>query len=374
MRVIILNYEYPPLGGGAANATKYILKEFSKYENLEIDLITSSTNKFKVEKISRNITIHYLNINKKNKNIHTQSNKDLLIYSLKAYFYTIKLRIKKKYDFIHAFFGIPGGFIAMLQFKPYIVSLRGSDVPFYSKKYELLDKLFFKWLSKVIWFFARDVISNSKGLKELAKKTSKKQKIGIIYNGIDTTEFITKKQNENKQTNTKNKKLKILCVGRLIERKGYKYLIDAIEPIKDKIRIDFIGEGPSKGELKKKSIGLNIKFLGIIEHDKLSKIYPNYDIFILPSFNEGMSNTVLEAMAAGLGIIVTDTGGTSELIKNNGFIVKTANSKEITKAIQKYLNDKNVLKIHSKKSRELAEKMSWETVAKKYYEYYEKIN
>ncbi len=370
MKIIILNYEYPPLGGGAANATKYILKNLSKYKNLEIDLVTSSINKFKIEKPYNNITIHYLDIKKNKKNIHTQSNKDLLTYSKKAYSYSKKLIKQNNYDFIHAFFGIPCGFIAQKLKLPYIVSLRGSDVPFYSDKYKLLDKLFFKRLSKNIWKNAKFVIANSNGLKQLANNTAPNQHIGVIFNGIDTTEFKPKK---NSLKHNKNNKLKILCVGRLIERKGFSYVIHAIKPISDKVSLTFIGDGPLKQELKIQSKGLDINFLGIVEHDKLASIYPKYDVFILPSFNEGMSNTVLEAMASGLAVIVSDTGGTLELINKNGFIVKIKNSDDITKYLNMYLNNKTLLEKHKLKSRQLAKNLSWNSVASEYYEIYKNM-
>ena len=60
MRILLLNYEFPPLGGGAGNATYYLLKEFSKIPDLEITLITSSTYKYREEKFSDNIKIYYL--------------------------------------------------------------------------------------------------------------------------------------------------------------------------------------------------------------------------------------------------------------------------------------------------------------------------
>ena len=60
LRILMLNYEFPPLGGGAGNATYYLLKEFSKKKDLEIDLVTSSTDKFRTEQFASNIKIHFL--------------------------------------------------------------------------------------------------------------------------------------------------------------------------------------------------------------------------------------------------------------------------------------------------------------------------
>lgn len=367
MKILVLNYEFPPLGGGAGNATYYLFREFSEFEDLEIDLVTSSTDKFKVEKFAPNITIYYLDINKKG-NLHYQSNKDLLRYFFKAYRFCKKLKKKKKFNLVHAFFGIPCGYIAMKLRLPYIVSLRGSDVPFYNERFKVLDKLFFKRLSKIIWKKARAVITNSQGLKDLALQVAPKEKISVIYNGVNTEEFfpLSTITSETKQS------LKIISTGRLIERKGYKYLIEAISGM-DNIQVDLIGDGDLMEELKKlvKEKKANVSFLGKKEHSKLPSYLQRADIFCLPSLNEGMSNSVLEAMACGLPIITTDTGGSKELVKNNGFIVKKENSSEIKEAIKNYLNNPELAKQHGQKSREIAEKMSWGKVAKNYKEVYE---
>jgi hypothetical protein len=78
MKVLFFNYEYPPLGGGAANATANILREFSKISGLEVDLITSSVDDgYHLEKIGDNIRLHKIPIGKNEKNLHFQSQKDL---------------------------------------------------------------------------------------------------------------------------------------------------------------------------------------------------------------------------------------------------------------------------------------------------------
>jgi len=372
MRILMLNYEFPPLGGGAANANYYLLKEFAKEKDLKIDLITSSVDKFKKEKFSKNITLYHLNIGKNDQNLHFQTNKDLLIYSFKSYFFAKKLLKKNNYNLIHAWFGIPCGFIAMLLGKPYIVALRGSDVPFYNPRFKNLDKYFFQHLSKLIWKKAKVVIANSQGLKELAQKTAPNQKIKVIYNGIDTNEFKPPKIKE------KLKDLRILCVARLIKRKGVDYLLKALGKLKDEdFILTIIGDGKEKESLinlaQKLKISNKIKFLGPVPHSEIIKYYQQNDLFVLPSLNEGMSNTVLEAMACGLPIIATDVGGSKELIKDNGFIVDPKSVLELKNTIVEYLKSSDLLLKHGKKSVERAREMNWQNIAKKYLENVYKI-
>lgn len=364
VNILLLNYEYPPIGGGASNATYYMLKEYSKNMNIKIDVITSSVSSFEIIDFSSNIKIHRLDIGK-NGNLHFQSNKELLIYSWKVYWYIKKLIKKNTYNLIHAFFGIPCGYIAMKTRLPYIVSLRGSDVPFYNKRFEKLDKLIFKRLSKKIWKNSKAVIANSEGLKELALKTSSKQDIKVIYNGVDIDEFLPIKKNKI------GNKIILISTGRLIPRKGYKYLIEALKGI-DNCKLQLIGGGVLKEQLKKlaNENKVKVEFLGNIKHENIHKYLQKADIFVLPSLNEGMSNSILEAMSCGLPIIATDVGGSKELINGNGFVVSKANIEELKETILKYFYDKALIIKHGKNSRKLAENMSWNKIADSYYKVY----
>lgn len=372
MKILMLNYEFPPLGGGAANANYYLLKEFSKDKDLEIDVITSSVGKFKKSKFSENINLYRLDIGKNKDNLHYQTNKDLLLFSLKALKESIKLNKKNNYDLIHAWFGIPCGFIAMFLHKPFLVALRGSDVPFYNPRFRVADRYFFKYLSRVIWKKSSSVVANSEGLKTLAKETSPKQKIAVIYNGVDTNEFLPVNRKKTGKT------LRIILVSRLIKRKGINYLLDALSQIKqENFHLMVIGDGNQREHLEKmaKEAGLvnKVSFLGLVSHKSISQYYSQSDLFILPSLNEGMSNTVLEAMASGLPIITTNVGGSKELIKDNGFVVNPRSSEEILDAIKKYLADPSLLIKHGKESRRIAERMSWENVAKNYKSLYNSL-
>jgi glycosyltransferase involved in cell wall biosynthesis len=373
MRILILNYEYPPLGGGAGNATFYILKEFAKNPDLEIDLVTSSIGKHKIEKISPNIAVHYLNIGKSG-DPHYQKIKDLIFYSIKSYSYSKKLVKKNKYDLIHAFFGIPCGFIAMLLGIPYIVSLRGSDVPGYNERFKLFDKIFLKLISRLVWRRARKITALSRDLLNLARNTDNDKKIDVIYNGINTDEFYPDETPLNYEKN-----FNILFVGRLIKRKGLIYLLDAFANLQKNhpdIRLIVAGSGPLMNCFKKycnrKAVADKVNFLGVLGHKELNNIYQKTHIFVIPSLNEALGNVTLEALAAGLPVISTKTGA-AELISDNGIIIEKESSKQIEQAIEKLIGNGNLRREMGRKSREVALGMGWEKTASQYYDLYKQI-
>ena len=369
MRVLMLNYEYPPLGGGGSNACKYLLREMAN-KGLDVDLVTSSpSNKFETEKIGDTVSIYKLPVNKKD--IHYWTQREIITYSWKAKKFIDKLMKEKEYDVCHAFFSVPCGAVAYLFRKkiPYIVSLRGSDVPGFNKRFGF-QYIFLKPLIKNIWTDAKAVVANSQGLKELALNTSPSQEIGVIYNGIDVSEF------EPNFDSTSDDEIRVVCVSRLIERKGINYLIEAVEKLKDKqIQLILVGEGNQEDTLKKLVDDLKISdkvdFKGYVDHDQIAEIYRNSDIFVLPSLNEGMSNALLEALAAGLPVIVTDTGGTSELLDGNGVLIPMGDSDAITEAIRGFADDPEGRLQMGLRSREIAEGMSWNSVSKAYVEVYE---
>lgn len=381
MRVLFLNYEYPPLGGGAANATSYLLAEYAKIPDLKVDLVTSGVgNRYEVERIGKNVWIHKLPIGKNEKNFHFQSQKDLLVYSWKAYFFSRKLLKKRRYDLTHSFFSVPCGFLSFVfkhQFGiPYIVSLRGADVPGYTDRFSSIYKVLTPVI-RAIWKKADAVVSNSEGLRELALRTDPDRWIDIIYNGVDTQSFHPNPTAFSK--NNDSHVFRVLCISRLTERKGIGYLIGAIKLLDSKyplLRLKIVGEGDAKEALEKQAqdLGLRgkIEFTGRMKHDKLSRIYCDSQIFVLPSLNEGMSNTMLEALASGLPIIATDTGGTKELVKDgeNGFIVRMKDDHDIAEKIERLINDRELCREMSKKSRERAEELSWKSVAERYREAY----
>lgn len=384
MKILFFNYEYPPLGGGAAYASSNILNAYAKIADLEVDFVTSSIDaNYHLDRIGNNIRIHRLPIGKNKNNFTYQSLKDLLMYTWRAYFFSIKLikEAKKentKYDLTHSFFTVPCGTISLfLRYQydlPYIVSLRGSDVPWYSERF---DKIYYilKYPISFIWKKAEFVVANSLMLKELALKSSVQQEISVIYNGINTDVF---KPKENPQSHTD---FTVLCASRLSRRKGFNYAIEAFAKIYKKYpQLKMIiagGEGNAETELreqvKEMKLEDRITFTGFVTpNTDFIKYHHLSDVFVFPSLNEGMSNNMLEAMASGMPIIMTPTGGAEELIKEgkNGYIINFKDADDIAEKLEKLINNPDLAKKMGMESRKIAENMSWSNVAQQYFDLY----
>ncbi|MFP4171792.1 MAG: glycosyltransferase family 4 protein [Candidatus Hydrogenedentota bacterium] len=365
LRILMLNYEYPPLGGGAGNATHYLLREFAAFDDLHITLVTSSTHEARTEHPYDNITIHFLDIGKRG-NLHYQTNRDLLAYSWKAWHFCRTLFREQAFDLIFAFFGIPCGVIAYLLGAPYIISLRGSDVPGHNVRFKLLDRAVFRTISRIVWKKAAHVTALSKDLRELAHKTSSQQEIQVIHNGISCEEF---RPNEI----ARGQNCTLLFVGRLIEQKGVSYLLRAMAKVRGacpNLHAYIVGDGPLREDLRAEAEALGISgqvsLEGYIPHGNLLEYYQKADVFVLPSLNEALGNVTHEALASGLPIVTTHTGA-AELVDGNGIVVPKKDACAIARAIERLLHDRSLRDQMAKQSRLLAETMTWRKTAEAYY-------
>lgn len=373
-RVLILNYEYPPLGGGAANALFYILREFQAHPEVKVDLVTSSA-RGKTEKVneSANVTIHKLPVKKAG--VHYWTEREIFEYSRRAMSYAGRLGKRERFDLCHAFFALPCGAIAyrLRRHLPYIVSLRGSDVPGFNQRLDWLNWFLRPFFRRVIGA-ASAVQANSEGLRELAWRTSPGHEIELIYNGVDCRRFAPAAARPPGP-------YRLLSVCRLIERKGLNDLISAmpmiVAALGNKTLLTVVGEGNLKGELqylaKLKGVADNIEWLGYVEHDRLPDVYRRADIFVLPSRFEGMSNALLEALASGLPVVVTRTGGTEELVRGNGAVVASGDAKALAEGVIRVLSDHKQMADRAARSRDVALEFSWENVARRYIATYQRV-
>jgi len=296
---------------------------------------------------------------------------------LKSWFFLqsfIRAETKKKpFDLTLAFFTVPCGFLAYLvrlvHGIPYVVSLRGADVPGFSEKYDTFY-VFAKPLIRFLWKHARAVIPNSVGIMELAKKTCTKQSMYIIENGVDTITFHPKNDNRPKD------EVVFLSTSRLTPRKGIHHLIEAfalaVQHSRVPLKLRLIGEGEEWAllETRVKELGIEtqVEFLGRVEHTLLPQFYQQAHVFVLPSKNEGMSNATLEALASGLPLVVSGTGGMQELVTDgkNGLFIDPELTAPFAEALVSLANNQGSIILFGLESRRRAELRGWDKVAKNF--------
>ena len=374
MKILMLNYEFPPIGGGAGQAHLAILKQFAGQKDLSADVLTSATEPgFSKQSLSDNVIIYKVGIHKKN--LHFWRKIEVVEWVAKARRHYKQLIKENDYDLVQAFFGLPTGWLCYKTADrlPYIISLRGSDVPGGHSRLQTEYKLLGPLLKR-IWTKASALVANSEGLKKRAISFSPSANIEIITNGVDLNQF---QPSQNREISSQ---MNLLTVGRLSGTKRFDMLIEAVMILHDKgkpVRLTMAGGGGLFEELKelveRKNLNGIINLTGRIETDKMPDVYRQHNIFVTATMQEGMSNAMLEAMASGLPIITTRCEGVKELITNNGIVVEDSSAEAIADAIDKLYEDKHGYKTMSIAARQKAEGFGWDKVAQQYQQIYTRV-
>jgi sugar transferase (PEP-CTERM/EpsH1 system associated) len=221
-----------------------------------------------------------------------------------------------------------------------------------------------RWLQKFLFSRMNHNLTVSTDLKYDIKKrfNIKKDNFTPIINGVDTVKFSVNKGigcSIKQQLNLSDDFLLIGSVGRLVEVKNYKSLIDAFSVTVKKhpsIHLVLAGDGTEKEALNKQVTDLNLQghvhLLG--NRDDIPNIMNALDIFVLPSFSEGLSNTLLEAMSCGTPVIASNVGGNSEIVipDHSGYLYESDNIQQLSELLNRLVSAPDLIKKLSVQARQ----------------------
>ena len=308
MKILLISQLHPYFGGVQTWAREYI--EYCKKSNVDIHVIDASvTGKRSVDSNDK-------------VNIKEEVNRCFSIWK------SIKKELKdNKFDVVHlnsacSSKGIVRDYISaklIMRFSNKLIvhchcnikdQLKGNTY-FFDKLVRLADKV---------------LVLNDESYKFTLKY--KKDNVYKVPNFIDNSFIVDKKEINDEIKN-------ILYVGHIRHTKGINEILDASKCF---INTNFLLVGPMVDKDLEVKLD-NVSFLGPKKREEVKELYKECDVFLFPSYTEGFSLSVLEAMACGLPIIATDVGANKETILDGGVIVKTQDSNSIVDAINK-LNDK----------------------------------
>jgi glycosyltransferase involved in cell wall biosynthesis len=250
--------------------------------------------------------VHILKTSKKNQNYHVHSTGSSLIIAVIA-------------NIIR-----PGKII--LKFR--------SGVDTYQEEKSIFDQFINILIKKVHTLL---VLNDETG--DLLSEKFSKSNIVKFNNGVDTDIF--KPLNNYLQTKIEYKNSHIIYTGRLEKKKGVLLLCNAFEKLYAKhkdISLELIGSGSLEGYILDLSKKLN-NSIKVSTSTNIVKSYQNADIFVLASFSEGMSNSLLEAMACGLIVVSSNVGAAEEIINHgdNGFLFENKHLENLVEIIESVL-------------------------------------
>ena len=205
-------------------------------------------------------------------------------------------------------------------------------------------------------------------------------RIRQIYSGVDTERFAPSPTPVGEGRGG-GSSLTIGTVGRLDPVKNQASLIQAVASLVQRyadLRLTVVGDGPLRASLESQaaSLGLadRVTFTGA--RDDTPDLMRSFDVFVLPSVNEGISNTILEAMATGLPVVAGRVGGNPELVENGvtGCLYDPARLDALEQALLPYVTDPGLRAVHGRAGRErVVQNFSLDTMVQRYLDLYDEM-
>lgn len=374
-RLAIITHEYYPVLSGGTIFTAQLATELAKL-GWEIDVLTAHVGNG-YPKVERQPGFDVYRFHTARTSITDSTLLEHLTYFALGLPQMLALARRRKYTLLFPVFAIPSGLLALIMSKvlgiPSIVFVDAADTP----GVESAMKTYVRHLGKIF-----DVVTNQsaavticEGLEDLALPRIHHTRAVAMPNGTVLPESTAR-------PNTNGDALELLSVGRLVLRKGFQEIIQALGIVR-KQRSDFhlriVGYGRAEDEIRRvldeQAITSNVSFLGRVEYKDLGKYYLSSDAYLFYGDREGSSLAMIEAAAYGLPLIASDHPGNRSYVENgkSGFLVQHKNPEALANAVLQLLEHRDALSAMGRRSREIAETYSWAKVAARYDAYFRDV-
>lgn len=235
--------------------------------------------------------------------------------------------------------------------------------PFYGMGGFLMDRLLRSGKLK----YDRIICDGQWFAEELKQYSKIRDKVYYIPNGVDLKQFGKKQIRENAFKPTR-----LLSVGRLVETKGHRYLVEALSLLKNEyplVRLDLLGDGPLKSSLtqliKKFDLQDMVRFRSPVSYKEMPKIYGEYDLFVMPSVFEGLPVSLIEAMASRLPIVATHIPGIAGILDDRSATLATSESaRDLADKLRWAFMHTGDLIQKAALAYQIAKKYDWDIIAK----------
>jgi glycosyltransferase involved in cell wall biosynthesis len=360
----VCNYEFPPLGGGAAPVARDIAVTLVSMGH-EVDVVTMGFRGLaKQEEPMQGLRVFRVPCWRRREYICSTA--EMATFLLPALAKCVWLHRRTRYDVCHAHFIFPSGVVAWqlkaLTRLPYVITCHGSDVPGYNPDRFGMEHRLLLPLWRTVVRRAAAATFPSVFLRDLFLVSARRfPPLEIIPNGVDADHYEPTRHEP-----------KILFVGRLVPRKGAQILLDALVGVElPNWEVHVVGDGPMREEVEQVAGRLKMRAFvhGWIERGspRLQELWRSASIFVLPSLMENFPVVVLEAMASSMAVVTTNVGGTAEVVGDAGVLVEPGDQGALREAVVSLACDEGWRRRLGAAARERVEGLfAWPVVAKKY--------
>jgi glycosyltransferase involved in cell wall biosynthesis len=365
MRILVLNYEFPPVGGGGGSFSEGLCRTLAAMGH-EIRVQTVHFRGLPKTEVKSGYTIYRSRSGRTRS--HTCSVPEMATFLVAALLPSLRMARAWKPDAIHVHFAVPTGVLGWLLHRltgiPYALSVQLGDVP--GGVPDQTERLF-RWIKPFtvpIWNDAAAVTAPSGHIRQLALR-SYRVPIEVVPNGVDTS-------NIKQSPGYPHHPVRLVFAGRFNPQKNLLFLLRVLEKTKDlSWEMDLFGDGPLMGDLRAAAdsahLTRRIHFHGWVSPDRVDAAFGVSDILFLPSLSEGLPVVGVRALAAGLAILGSDIGGISDLVRSgtNGLLCPAGDGQGFEAALRDMIQSRDRLVLMKKESRKLAGNFSFAEIGLK---------
>jgi len=368
LKILVLNYEYPPLGGGAGPVCRELSEHYADRGH-RVDVVTMSYAGLPSREERGGVRIERVPSWRRRPDLCGTIEMGTYVASALP---RVSRRLRRgAYDVVHCHFVVPTGLLAYFATRfgdaPYILTAHGSDVPGFNPDRFRAQHRFIGPLRNLVIRNAALLASPSVFLSDLIHETCGPFPIEHIPNGIDASRL-----------RPGPKKRRILMTGRLLPRKGFQHVLEALRGLDSHCEIHIAGDGPMRAELEEiaRTLAQPVTFHGWLDHDSatLKDLYESSAIFCLPSEKENASISLLEAMSAGAAVVTSNGSGCSETVADAGLQVPPRDRDALRSALSKLLESERLRsELGERGRRRIQEHFDWRTIGDTYLEHLHRV-
>lgn len=378
LRVLVINYEFPPVGGGGGNVSASIARHLADL-GVEVHILTAHYGT--LPRREQKDGYHLYRSWSIRRHRHRCSLLEMHSFLLGAFLPSLHLVRRLRPQILHVHFAVPAGPLAYtikeLMGLPYVITLHGGDIPGWAPEVNALHRVLAP-ITRRIWREAAAVVAVSQGLKELAQRQYPSVPIRVIPNGVDLYYYQPRGRDSRVEEG-----VRLLFTGRLVEQKGLEFLLESLAMVRKRSSTPFhlqvLGDGPLRERMQQRmeslELGGSVSFEGWVSQERVLQVLRGGDVFVLPSLTEGMPLGILQAMACGLPIVATQVPGSEELVRSgeNGFLVPPGETEALADSLLFLMRDSSLREDMGRRSLMIAGEHDWASIARRYLELFEGI-
>lgn len=345
----MINYLFPPLGGGGGVAAYTIAQGFIR-AGYEVDYITTRVDDLKSFELVDGISVYRVRVIG-GRNYFPATMISLVSYPFFAFWKGLCLCLRNNYSFINTHFVVPAGpagFVLSKLFNlRHIISIHGGDIYDPTRKISPHQYWFLRVCIRFLLNHSDRIIAQSSNTREnCIRYYSPHKEIFVVPLPYEPISFSPASK---KDLGLDEMKRYIIGVGMLVKRKGFDVYIKALARMDDSVEGIIVGDGPELDYLKSlsKELGISsrVRFVGYVSQEKKFQYLSNADVFVLSSVHEGFGIVLQEAMQVGLPIVATNNGGQGDFIIDgvNGFLVPVSDDKMLAERVDQILSSKEAV-------------------------------